>query len=87
MLAAPALGPDGLVGFVIGKRQLPRAVDRNSLRRVLREAVRRRCDTFAEFDLLLRLKRPVMRAQRDGLAAEAETLLDALDASRVSGCR
>lgn len=78
LLAANAAGTVGRVGFVIGKQQLARAVDRNYLRRVLREAVRRRRPSVGRFDLILRLRAPCERAAMRKLKREAGELLDAL---------
>ena len=40
LIAAPAAHDPGRVGYVIGRKAMPRAVDRNRLRRRLRESVR-----------------------------------------------
>ena len=57
LLAVPAGGAIGQVGYVIGKQQLKLAVDRNRLKRMLREAVRRRRPALDRFDIVLRLRR------------------------------
>lgn len=82
LLAAPAAGPDGRVGYVIGKQQLTRAVDRNRLRRMLREAVRQRRPAIATFDIVLRLTRRCRPAGLCVVVGEAAALLDALLAAR-----
>lgn len=80
LVAAPAAGVFGRVGYVIGSRQLKRATDRNRLRRMLREAIRLRRPRVAAFDLVLRLRRPCTSDELKSAAAEAGLLLDALEA-------
>ncbi|MBB3255994.1 RNase P protein component [Paraburkholderia bannensis] len=48
-------GKDARLGLVIGKKYAPRAVTRNLVRRIAREAFRLRRAQFEGFDLLLRL--------------------------------
>ncbi|MEX3591985.1 MAG: ribonuclease P protein component [Burkholderia sp.] len=48
-------GGDARLGLVIGKKYAPRAVTRNLVKRLAREAFRRRYTQFAGWDLLLRL--------------------------------
>jgi ribonuclease P protein component len=63
---------------VISRKQLPRAVDRNRLRRMLREALRVRRRATLGFDIVLRLSQTCARAELPGVAAEARALLDSL---------
>ncbi len=81
LLAAPSATGSGRVGYVIGKQQLGRAVDRNYVRRVLRETVRSRRPALGGFDMVLRLRVRCARNALPGLAIEAAALLDALWAS------
>lgn len=78
LLAAPAEGEIGQVGYVIGKQQLTLAVDRNRLKRMLREAVRRRRPALDAFDIVLRLRRACPPADIATIGTEAGRLLDAL---------
>lgn len=76
---APAAQPPGRVGYVIGSRQLARAVDRNRLRRLLRELLRtRRRRAVCEFDIVLRLRRACPAAELSLVVDEAGALLEAL---------
>ena len=75
---APAAQALGRVGYVIGSRQLPRAVDRNRLRRLLRELFRTRRRAVCDFDIVLRLRRACPAAELSLVVAEAGTLLEAL---------
>ncbi|WP_408583476.1 ribonuclease P protein component [Paraburkholderia tropica] len=50
-----ATGDEARLGLVIGKKYAPRAVTRNLVRRIAREAFRVRRAQFEGFDLLLRL--------------------------------
>ena len=78
MLAVPAGAGIGRVGYVIGKQQLARAVDRNYVRRILRETVRRHRPDIGRFDIVVRLRARCPRNVLPGLALEAAQLLDAL---------
>ena len=78
ILAVPTSGATGRVGYVIGKKLLGRAVDRNRLKRMLREAIRGRRPAIDAFDIILRLRQPCPAAELNGIATEAGALLDAL---------
>jgi ribonuclease P protein component len=47
------------LGIVVGKKQLPRAVDRNALKRIVRETFRHRRDSLPPRELLIRLRSPL----------------------------
>jgi len=82
LLASPATGTVGRVGFVIGKKQLASAVDRNYVRRLLREAVRQGRPALDAFDIVLRLRIPCSPARLPALLREASELLGALTVTR-----
>jgi ribonuclease P protein component len=63
---------------VIPKKVLPLAVDRNRVRRVLREAVRSARPAVVGFDLILRLHRACARSESKAVAADAARLLATL---------
>jgi len=63
------------LGLVIGKKFAPRAVTRNLVRRIAREAFRVRCMQFDGYDVLLRLH---TRFDRKALPSAASTPLKAL---------
>ncbi|MEO5701712.1 MAG: ribonuclease P protein component [Casimicrobiaceae bacterium] len=71
----PARGPVGRVGYVVGKKALPLAVDRNRVKRMLRPIVRAARPQIDPYDLIVRLKRPCGRAEFKVVAAEATRLL------------
>jgi ribonuclease P protein component len=79
LIAAPATAGVGRVGYVIGSRQLKRAIDRNRLKRMLREAIASRREELSAFDVVLRLRRACTPDELKVAAAEAAELLDALD--------
>jgi ribonuclease P protein component len=72
----------GRVGYVISRKSMPRAVDRNRLRRLLRETVRAARPAIAAYDVILRVKRAVGRSEIDLAAAEGERLVRELLAAR-----
>ena len=58
---------------------MPRAVDRNRLRRVLRETLRARRSELAGLDVLVRLRRACARSDVPLVAGEVVALLDRLE--------
>ncbi|MEP6656497.1 MAG: ribonuclease P protein component [Betaproteobacteria bacterium] len=78
LVYAPARGVPGRVGYVLGKKALPLAVDRNRVRRMLREIVRAARPQLAGYDLIVRLKRGCPRTQFRAIAGEAAELLSLL---------
>ena len=78
LVAAVAAQTPGRIGYVIGRKTLPRAVDRNRLRRRLREIVRAMRPTLAPYDVILRVKRVANRMDLDAAVSEAAGLLAAL---------
>jgi len=78
LLAMPTTAASGRVGYVIGKKLLGRAVDRNRLKRMLREAIRKRRPAMNAFDLIIRLRQPCAAGELAGIAAAAGRLLDGL---------
>lgn len=83
----PAALPIGRFGLVVGRKALPRAIDRNRFKRLVREAMRALRPQALSYDLVVRLKLPVKRAGVDAAAREAgEVLARALAAlGRGSG--
>jgi ribonuclease P protein component len=78
LVTAPAQSAPGRVGYVIGKKVLRRAVDRNRVRRVLRETARRARPAIEGYDVIFRLKRGCARHEVGSVAVEAAALLRAL---------
>lgn len=70
---APATG--GRIGYIIGRKVSPRAVDRNRIRRKLREAVRAQAHVADAHDIVLRVTRARNRTEQDAAAIEAARLL------------
>jgi ribonuclease P protein component len=78
-------GQEARLGLVIGKKQAPRAVTRNLIKRLAREAFRLRRGQLNGFDILVRLHAKIDRKAmpsasspplRALIASELETLLD-----------
>lgn len=79
LIVAAADAPQGRVGFIISRKALSRAVDRNRLRRQIRAMLQARADVLAGFDLVVRVKAPLARADLAAAAAEAPVLLARID--------
>lgn len=82
LIVAPAAGI-GRTGFVIGRKTLARAVDRNRIRRKLREVLRARRTALRGYDIIVRVKRAANRTEQDAATAEACRLLETLAPPRT----
>jgi len=83
LIAAAATTDVGRAGYVIARKTLPRAVDRNFVRRRFRESVRALRPALGGFDVILRLKHAANRCEQHAAALEAAQLLAALLRSRI----
>jgi len=83
VLWMPARRVPGRAGFVIARKALPRAVDRNRVRRLFREALRAARPAVEAFDVILRLKRGCPPAHFGAVAVEAAQLLVSLETGRM----
>ena len=84
LVAAPASNRPGRVGLVVPKKALPLAVDRNRVRRMLREAQRAARPAILDYDVILRLKRSCPRTEFRQVAAEAAQLMGTLVARNAA---
>lgn len=75
IIAMPAALPLGRFGLVVGRKALPRAIDRNRFKRLVRQAFRSARAETAAFDVVVRLRAPLKRADVDNAAHEAAELL------------
>jgi ribonuclease P protein component len=82
LVSVPAARSCGRVGFVIGSKTLPRAVDRNRVRRMLRVVLREERPAIGRLDLIVRVKRPAPRSEFARIVAEARRMLAALPSER-----
>ena len=82
VVAAPAAGACGRVGFVIGAKALPRAVDRNRVRRMLRVVLRDGKTIIGGLDVIVRVKRPVARSEFAQIVSEARRMMAVLPGRR-----
>lgn len=81
IVIAPAARSVGRAGFVVGRKALRRAIDRNRLKRLLREFLRAARSRIADIDLVIRLKHPIKPETVSQAAAEACALItQAVDA-------
>ncbi|KNH08828.1 Ribonuclease P protein component [Candidatus Burkholderia brachyanthoides] len=78
-------GNEARLGLVIGKKQAPRAVTRNQIKRLARDAFRLRREHLSGYDILVRLHAKIDRKAmpsarspplRDLVSGELEALLD-----------
>jgi len=82
LISVKAAHACGRTGFVIGRKALPRAVDRNRVRRMLRGALRQAQPAIAGQDVVVRLKRGAPRTEFRQIVAEAVRLLATLGTQR-----
>lgn len=73
-----ALGGSSRLGLVVGKKQLKRAVDRNLVKRVVREQFRRQREVLPAWDLIVRLAAKPVPLDSKLLAEDFLMLLDKL---------
>jgi ribonuclease P protein component len=71
----PAQAPSGRVGYVVSRKVLGRAVDRNRLKRRLRAFLRSAGPDVRAFDLVVRVERPVPPDALDEVFREASALI------------
>ncbi|HVJ76089.1 MAG TPA: ribonuclease P protein component [Casimicrobiaceae bacterium] len=75
LVVAPAARSPGRTGLVVGRKVLPRAVDRNRFKRKLRESLRRARPAIEAFDLIVRLKRAAPGSELAAAVEEAEGMI------------
>lgn len=63
---------------MVGRKALPRAVDRNRFKRKVRETLRRARPAIEAYDLIVRLKRPAPGPELDAAADEAALMIQML---------
>ncbi len=72
------------LGLIVGKRQLKRAVDRNKVKRVLRETFRTRRSTLPALDIVVQLAdRPRTDSVSEEVASMWPRLITAIGTSNV----
>lgn len=74
-MVAPAERTPGRAGFVVGRKVLPRAVDRNRFKRRIRASLRSARPGIEAFDLIVRLKRAAPGAELAAAIDEAEGMI------------
>jgi len=77
LLFVPAASFPGRAGFIVGRKAMPRAVDRNRLKRKLRELLRASRPQVHALDVVFRVKQALPRQSIDAAAVEARALLAA----------
>jgi ribonuclease P protein component len=76
--------PAGRVGFVIGRKALPRAVDRNRVRRMLRVVLRDARPALDRLDVIVRVKRAIPRSEFALVVLEATRIIATLPGREAS---
>jgi ribonuclease P protein component len=84
LVCAPAAEACGRVGYVIGSKAFPRAVDRNRVRRMLRVVFREGKPLVDGLDVIVRVKRTVARSEFERIVAEARRMLAVLPGRRAT---
>ncbi len=82
-LPRPEGDTDARLGLVIGKKLLKRAVDRNRVKRIVREQFRLRRAALPVCDLIVRLASKPLPLDGKAIAADINTLLDRLSRPRT----
>jgi len=67
--AAPGSTAGPRLGMIVGRRQLARAVDRNRVKRRVRESFRKARPRLPRFDIVVQLVRPVSGQDLDAILA------------------
>ncbi|MEO6750047.1 MAG: ribonuclease P protein component [Casimicrobiaceae bacterium] len=75
LIVASAAAPHGRVGYIISRKALSRAVDRNRLRRQIRAMLAAQAETLTAFDVVVRVRAPLARANLAAAAIEARALI------------
>ena len=81
-LPRPEGSTDARLGLVIGKKLLKRSVDRNRVKRIVREQFRLRRGTLPVCDLIVRLAVKPRALDGKAIAADFTGLLDRLSRPR-----
>ena len=84
IIAMAAARECGRAGMVIGRQALPRAVDRNRIRRMLRVVLHHARPAIRSYDLIVRLKRGAPRTAFPLIVADAARLLATIAAQSRS---
>jgi ribonuclease P protein component len=66
------------LGMIVSKRLLPRAVQRNRVKRMIRESFRHQFSGIGGMDIVVRLRRPLYRETLPEGRAALDQLLDTL---------
>ena len=74
----PGAGETARLGLVVGKKLLKRAVDRNRLKRIVRDQFRQQRQRLPACDLIVRLATRPTELQSAALASDLQQLFDRL---------
>ena len=81
--ARPNPGSTPRLGIIISKKIAARAVDRNYVKRVVRELFRRSSEQFSGLDVVVRARKPLPRGSYFAIRQEFSALAAGLDKCRA----
>lgn len=67
------------LGLIAGRKAAPRAVDRNRVKRLIRELFSANASAFGPFDVTIQLRNDLRSQNNESVRAELRGLLDSLD--------
>jgi ribonuclease P protein component len=74
LLFAPSLAGQARLGLAVSRRQAPTAVERNRIKRIVRESFRRSAEALAAVDIVILLRVPTSRIPAVALRAALDSL-------------
>ena len=81
-IAAPGPGPGARLGISVAKRQIPRAVDRNCLRRLVRESFRKAQGRLRGLDVVVVVRARCLERDRQAISKTLDKLWSALSSCK-----
>ncbi len=66
------------IGFAIAKKQISKAVQRNRLKRIIRESFRKNQQRLPKYDMVIMVRRPILNIERLQLTRNLEKHWDSV---------
>ena len=83
LLARASDLPQGRLGIVVGKKNVARSVQRNRIKRIIRESFRRRKSDFGTIDLVVLARKGLHSFDNCDIQAQLHSLFDELSRKRL----